>query len=97
MPGSQGAGTALSSSTGDWKTRSVFEGYAIVSQSGIRDARVKLEAGQQDNAEAAQEKTSFGFGGVACEDVGAGQLNIAKAPICSFCTSCTRPGGSRSF
>jgi len=42
---------------GGWKTRSVFERYAIVSQSDIRDAMTKLEAGQQrDNAEAAQEK-----------------------------------------
>jgi integrase len=42
---------------GDWKTRSVFERYAIVSQSDIRDAMTKLEAGQQrDNAEAAQDK-----------------------------------------
>jgi hypothetical protein len=39
---------------GGWKTRSVFERYAIVSQSDIRDSMVKLEAGQQrDNAEAA--------------------------------------------
>jgi hypothetical protein len=39
---------------GGWKTRSVFERYAIVSQSDIRDAMAKLEAGQQrDNAEAA--------------------------------------------
>jgi integrase len=42
---------------GGWKTRSVFERYAIVSQSDIRDAMTKLEAGQQrDNAEAAQDK-----------------------------------------
>jgi len=42
---------------GGWKTRSVFERYAIVSQSDIRDAMTKLEAGQQrDNAEAAQEQ-----------------------------------------
>ena len=44
---------------GGWKTRSVFERYAIVSQSDIRDAMTKLEAGQQrDNAEAAQEQNS---------------------------------------
>jgi integrase len=42
---------------GGWKTRSVFERYAIVSQSDIRDAMSKLEAGQlRDNAEAAKEK-----------------------------------------
>jgi integrase len=42
---------------GGWKTRSVFERYAIVSQSDIRDAMTKLEAGQQrDDAEAAQER-----------------------------------------
>jgi len=42
---------------GGWKTRSVFERYAIVSQSDIRDAMTKLEEGQQrDNAEAAQEQ-----------------------------------------
>jgi hypothetical protein len=39
---------------GGWKTRSVFERYAIVSQSDICDAMATLEAGQQrDNAEAA--------------------------------------------
>jgi hypothetical protein len=43
---------------GGWKTRSVFERYAIVSQSDIRDAMAKLEAGQQDNADAAQEQES---------------------------------------
>ena len=44
---------------GGWKTRSVFERYAIVSQSDIRDAMTKLEAGQQrDNAEAAEEQKS---------------------------------------
>jgi hypothetical protein len=44
---------------GGWKTRSVFERYAIVSQSDIQDAMTKLEAGQQrDNAEAAQEEKS---------------------------------------
>jgi integrase len=42
---------------GGWKTRSVFERYAIVSQSDIRDAMTKLEAGQQrENAEAPEEK-----------------------------------------
>jgi hypothetical protein len=42
---------------GGWKTRSVFERYAIVSQSDIRDAMAKLEAAQQrDNADAAQEQ-----------------------------------------
>jgi hypothetical protein len=46
---------------GGWKTRSVFERYAIVSQSDIRDAMAKLEAGQQwDNAEAAREQNSSG-------------------------------------
>lgn len=41
---------------GGWKTRSVFERYAIVSQSDIRDAMTSLEAGQlRDNAEAAEE------------------------------------------
>jgi integrase len=44
---------------GGWKTRSVFERYAIVSQSDIRDAMTKLEEGQQrDNAEAAQEQNA---------------------------------------
>ena len=44
---------------GGWKTRSVFERYAIVSQSDIRDAMAKLEAGQQrDNAEATHEQKS---------------------------------------
>ena len=44
---------------GGWRTRSVFERYAIVSQSDIRDAMTKLEAGQQcDNAEAAQEQNA---------------------------------------
>lgn len=44
---------------GGWKTRSVFERYAIVSQSDIRDAMTKLEAGQRrDNAEAAQEQNA---------------------------------------
>jgi integrase len=44
---------------GGWKTRSVFERYAIVSQSDIRDAMAELEAGQQrDNAEAAREHNS---------------------------------------
>lgn len=44
---------------GGWKTRSVFERYAIVSQSDIRDAMAKLEAGQlRDNADAAGDQKS---------------------------------------
>jgi hypothetical protein len=42
---------------GGWKTRSVFERYAIVSQTDIRDAMTKLEAGQQrEKAKAAREQ-----------------------------------------
>jgi hypothetical protein len=42
---------------GGWKTRSVFERYAIISQTDIRDTMTKLEAGQQrDNAEAAKTR-----------------------------------------
>jgi integrase len=45
---------------GGWKTRSVFERYAIVSQSDIRDALLKLEAGQQrESAEAPREQNSL--------------------------------------
>ncbi len=44
---------------GGWKTRSVFERYAIVSQSDIKRAMSQLEAGQQrDNAEAAAQEKS---------------------------------------
>jgi integrase len=40
---------------GGWKSRSLFERYAIVSQPDIRNAMTKLEAGQlRDNAKAAQ-------------------------------------------
>ena len=60
---------------GGWKTRSVFERYAIVSQSDIRDAMAKLEAGQQrDNAEAARVQNSaeeqFGqsLGRIGCKN-----------------------------
>jgi integrase len=65
---------------GGWKTRSVFERYAIVSQSDIRDAMTKLEAGQQrDNAEAAQEQhaaqTQFGQGLGRVEPMSAGSLS----------------------
>ena len=42
---------------GGWKTRSVFERYAIVSQSDIRDEMTALEAGQQrEKAKAAREQ-----------------------------------------
>jgi len=42
---------------GDWKTRSGFERYAIVSQSDIQDGMTRPEAGQQqENAETAQEQ-----------------------------------------
>jgi integrase len=44
---------------GGWKTRSVFERYAIVSQTDIRDAMTSLQAKQQsDNAEAAAQQKS---------------------------------------
>jgi hypothetical protein len=44
---------------GGWKTRSVFERYAIVSQGDIREAMTSLEAKQQrDNEEAAQQKSA---------------------------------------
>jgi integrase len=44
---------------GGWKTRSVFERYAIVSQGDIRDAMTSLEAKQQrDNEEAPQQKSA---------------------------------------
>lgn len=45
---------------GGWKTRSVFERYAIVSQSDIRDAMTSLQAKQKDDAEAvvAQQKSA---------------------------------------
>ena len=44
---------------GGCKTRSVFERYAIVSQTDIRDAMTKLEAGQHsDKADAAREQKS---------------------------------------
>src|SRR5438105_15765418 len=42
---------------GGWRTRSVFDRYAIVSQSDISDAMQKLETEQKRvNAQAAQEK-----------------------------------------
>jgi hypothetical protein len=44
---------------GGWKTRSVLERYAIVSQGDIRDAMTSLEAKQQrDNEEAAQQESA---------------------------------------
>ena len=44
---------------GGWKTRSVFERYAIVSQPDIRDAMTKLEAGQKrEKAKAAAMEKS---------------------------------------
>jgi hypothetical protein len=44
---------------GGWKTGSVFERYAIVSQGDIRDALTSLEAKQRrDNGEAAQQKSA---------------------------------------
>jgi len=67
---------------GGWRTRSVFERYAIVSQSDIRDAMSKLEAGQQrDNAEAARDKKAAedqfgqGLGRIAPKDA---DLNISS-------------------
>jgi hypothetical protein len=42
---------------GAWKTWSVFERYAIVSQTDIRDAMTKLEAAQHgERADAAREQ-----------------------------------------
>jgi integrase len=70
---------------GGWKTRSVFERYAIVSQSDIRDAMTKLEAGQQrDNAEAAEEQKSaqeqFGQTLGRIEPEGADSRNSSSLP-----------------
>src|SRR5208337_4991798 len=51
---------------GGWKTRSVFERYAIVSQSDIRDAMAKLQEGQKrDNPEAAKEQVGHSLVSVA--------------------------------
>ena len=46
------------------KTRGVFERYAIVSQTDVRDAMTKLEAGQQRDITSAREQKSsvFQFG-----------------------------------
>jgi len=41
---------------GGWKTRSVFERYAIVSQTDIRDAMLKLEVGQHREKAAREQK-----------------------------------------
>ena len=77
---------------GGWKTRSVFERYAIVSQDDIRDAMTSLEAKQQrDNEEAAQQKSAasaenqFGHdSGTIAEKLpkhGASQLRSSAAAV----------------
>jgi integrase len=54
-----GVAEGLIMEIGGWKTRSVFERYAIISQSDIKRAMAQLEAGQQrDNAEAAAQEKS---------------------------------------
>jgi integrase len=58
---------------GGWKTRSVFERYAIVSQSDIADAMNKLQARRRENAAATKEQTElFGqaLGRVSPENTG---------------------------
>ena len=72
---------------GGWKTPSVFERYAIVSQSDIRDAMSKLEAGQQrDNAKAAREKKATedqfgqGLGRIALKDADLNTSSLRTSP-----------------
>ena len=84
---------------GGWKTRSVFERYAIVSQSDIRDAMTKLEAGQQrDNAEAAQEhneaRKQFGQGLGGIEPTSTDSHNNSQpiTPQVNWLTSCSVTG-----
>ena len=70
---------------GGWRTRSVFERYAIVSQSDICDAMLKLEARQQsDNADAekAKEQSNFGqaLGRVGPEDPDSRASSLPTTP-----------------
>ncbi len=66
---------------GGWKTRSVFERYAIVSQSDIRDAMAKLEEGQRlDNSEAAQEQIGQSLGRVSAVGADSGTSSPRTIP-----------------
>ena len=44
---------------GGWKTRSVFERYAIVSQTDITDAVLKLEASERIAQKAEENENSY--------------------------------------
>ncbi len=48
---------------GGWKTRSVFERYAIIAQSDIQDAMAKLEAIEQKSTPVTQNGYSIGYSG----------------------------------
>lgn len=73
---------------GGWKTRSVFERYAIVSQTDISDAMLKLEAGQKsDKARAAAleksvDSKSFQLGqSLGRVEVASAQIQSSSLPL----------------
>ncbi len=54
---------------GGWKTRSVFERYAVIAQSDVADAMQKLEAKKaQQTAERSHDGTDFGHSSVIVPD-----------------------------
>ncbi len=60
---------------GGWKTRSIFERYAIVAQSDIKDAMGKLEQQRHDTKEAQEPGFDHSSAIVAQKRVQPGQLD----------------------